>query len=637
MPNIHRLPEHLINQIAAGEVIERPASAVKELLENSLDAAAQKITLEVQEGGDTVLRITDDGHGMDKDDAILAFERHATSKISSTDDLFDIHTLGFRGEALASIAAVSKVNLQTKKKDSLEGTSIENHGGKLMNIKPVGVPQGTQIEIKDLFYNIPARKKYLKNVATEYGHILSTVTGIALAFHEVAFRFVHDGKVIFDLPKAPDSFTRIQSLLGRNIADELIPVFYGHGAMQLHGFIGKPLLARSSRNSQYFFVNRREVKSPVLSYAVRQSFHTLIPKDRHPVFLLYFTLDPTLVDVNVHPRKQEVRFAQEKEIFKIVLQASQKALEKYVLSPQFITKATQIYQEGRKHQHGLQLEDKPISINDAIRFTENFTRGIHETFQTVTKQAEKIENPQDIRFEDTQTGSEEKSQKPLPLNEGQFQPYSGEYLPKPEEIDQKNRFITREKTEVIMPLTQIDNSYLLCQQGENLVIIDQHAAHERIRYTEILEKFEAQKKTVQPLLLPCQFELSYEEVETLKSNEELLKTLGFEIESFGGNTFTLYTVPDFVAKEDLQQVILGLLDDLQLNTKKGDFQARKERALTYMACRSAVKFGDPLSRQEQDSLVQKLQTLALPYTCPHGRPTMITMSFEELERKFGRR
>jgi len=361
MPNIKILPENLMNQIAAGEVVERPASVVKELLENALDAGAQRLIIEVEGGGDTYIRITDDGSGMDTTDAVMAFERHSTSKISTTEDLFNIQTLGFRGEAIASIASVSYFTLQTKKKGDLEGTLVICEGGKIKKTRSLGCPEGTQIEVKQLFYNTPARKKYLKNDATEFGHILDTVSGIALAFPEVAFKLVHDKKTVFELPATEDQLVRVRGLLGRGVADELIPVFYGGTNVKLEGFIGKPSIARANRNSQFLYVNRRQVRSHVLSYAVKQSFYSLLPKEKYPVFLFFVTLNPQLVDVNVHPRKQEVKFSNEKEIFSIFTIACKKALEKHVLAPKFTPQESFLH-EARSHQPlHKEAQDVPVA------------------------------------------------------------------------------------------------------------------------------------------------------------------------------------------------------------------------------------------------------------------------------------
>jgi DNA mismatch repair protein MutL len=595
MPQIKLLPENLINQIAAGEVVERPASVIKELVENAIDAGARRITVEINEGGENFMRITDDGSGMDKEDALMAFERHATSKIATHEDLFNINSLGFRGEAIASIASVSYMTLQTKKRGALEGSVVICEGGRITKNSTIGVPEGTQIEVRQLFFNTPARRKYLKNTVTEYGHVLDTVTGIALAFPQVAFKMVHDDKPVFELPATDDRLTRIRALLGRNIADELLPVFYGHSQIGLTGYVGKPLIARGNRNGQYLFVNGREVKSHVLAYAVKQAFHSLLPKEKNPVFLLFFEINARYVDVNVHPRKQEVRFADEKEIFKIVMHSCEKALDKYVLAPAVNDATPENYYTERKQQ-SLDLDGTggAVAVESRVEALAQAKVAV-STYENSPAYEASPTYPQESSTE-VRVGAEE-----------------------------------------IIALAQIGNSYILCEQGTRLIIVDQHAAHERIRYTEITEQYDKPEKNIQQLLMPEQFELSHKEVAVLNENMEILKGMGFEIEPFGGNTFSVHAVPSFIVKQDLRAVILGLIDDIENNASKGDFTDRKERALTYMACRSAVKFGDKLSVEEQKALLKKLQTLAKPYTCPHGRPTMVTMTFDELLKRFGRK
>ncbi len=624
MGSIKQLPELLINQIAAGEVVERPASVVKELIENALDAGSKKIILEVNAGGDGFLRITDDGSGMDSADAVLAFERHATSKIENADDLLKIHTLGFRGEAIASIASVSYITLQTKKRGDLEGTLVIAEGGKITKIQPVGVPEGTQIEIQNLFYNTPARKKYLKNDSTEYQHIMDTVTGIALTFPHVSFRVVHDGKLVFDLPAVDDEFTRIRTLFGKNIADELIPVFYGHSQIQLKGFIGKPIIARSNRNFQYLFINHREVKSHVLGYAVKQNYASLLPKEKYPVFFLYFEIDPELVDVNVHPRKLEVRFRDERGIFSATSQACKKALETYVLAPNISHDIPTNYYAERKSQP-LKLNDSSPALADATVEKDIVVVEAPAYFKQSAPDAEKISYFKLSGFQEEMefgedSGNEESSSTTEESAADELQHSSAQ---------------PRKTLEPFIALAQLDNSYILCRQGSSLVIVDQHAAHERIRYTEIFKEFAEKKLTAQTLVAPLQLELSMKEAALLEGHKEMFLQLGFEVEPFGGKTFAIHAVPSHLAQKDLQKVFTGLLDEFVAG-KTTPMEEQTQKALTYLACRSAVKFGDPLGHEEQQALVEKLQTLDQPYTCPHGRPTMIVMSSDELKKRFGR-
>ncbi len=619
MSTIKVLPEHLINQIAAGEVVERPASVVKELVENALDAHAKNIIVEIDDADEITIRVADDGIGMDKNDAILAFERPATSKIADTEDLFRINTLGFRGEALASIASVSHIHLQTRQKHQIEGTSVSIEGGKTIKIKPVGTAVGTQIEVKKLFFNTPARRKYLKSIGTEFGHILDIIQSTALAFHKTGFRLIHNGKIVFDAPPATEDFSRIRAVLGSQIAEELFPVYYGHSEIKLHGYIAKPLIAASHHRNQYIFVNSRPIKSHLLAYAVKQSYHSLLPKEKHPLFLLYFELTPGLVDVNVHPRKQEVRFQNEKEMFSITEKACKHALENFVLAPKIDANNFSYTEEsGLVHDYthhpaaSYKLKEKPVGVAYGRQKIASHNGNNSPAYR---------DNPRIV-----QKGIVQEA-----LN------FTKEFIEK-----ENVPYTARDEIKKIIPIAQLAGSYILCHQTGHitdknaLVIVDQHAAHERIRYTELLQQFNQKQKISQPLLQACQLELSHQEILLLQSYTELLQALGFEIEFFSGNTINVYAVPADFTKIDIKLLILGMIDELSKKGQSATLENMREIAIMYLACRSSVKFGDILSCPEQQALLEKLQTLQTPYTCPHGRPTMITLSFEELKKRFGR-
>ncbi len=416
---------------------------------------------------------------------------------------------------------------------------------------------------------------------------------------------MHDGKLVFDLPAVEDEFTRIKTLFGKNIADELIPVFYGHSQIQLKGFIGKPIIARSNRNYQYLFINHREVKSHVLGYAVKQSYTSLLPKEKYPVFFLYFEIDPQLVDVNVHPRKSEVRFRDEREIFSATTQACKKALESYVLAPNITHDLPSNYYAERKAQ-SLKLNE-PVNSYESVPSEVAVAAGSVETAGPAISPAPAAMFQDVINFESLQPQADSPHQ---PAQE-------------------------RKNLEQITTLAQLDNSYILCQQGNSLVIVDQHAAHERIRFTEIFAEFSQKSLTTQTLLSPMQLELSPKDIGLFEAHKDLFKQLGFEVEPFGGKTFAIHAVPSHLGSKDIHKAFTGLLDQFA-EGKNGTFEDQTSKALTYLACRSAVKFGDPLSREEQTALIEKLQTMDQPYTCPHGRPTMIVMSADELKKRFGR-
>lgn len=572
MSVIKILPENLVNQIAAGEVIERPASVVKELIENSIDAGADKITLEIEGAGDELIKITDNGCGMDPEDAILAFERHATSKITSKEDLFNISSMGFRGEAIASIASVSIMAMKTKRPEDEIGTLIESEGGKINKNEEIGCTNGTQIEVKNLFFNTPARKKYLKTPSTEYQQILSVFQSVALANPGIHFKIIHNGKAGFDYPKCENLIDRIRDVLGKNTAENCLPIFYGHKEIQVEGYIGKPELGRTGTKHQHLFINGRPVVHHLFNYAMAESYHSLLMDGKKPFFVINIDISPELIDVNVHPRKLEIRFQNQNEIFRILHKAAKNTLEKNVLMPDF--KAHRDYQAPTENQ-----------VKAAFEFTEKITGGDY-----------------------------------LP---GRLNKYS---------------YTQEESDELSMaPLSQIARSYILAENEEGLVLIDQHAAHERVRYEELMDQFEKKEPEKQQLLLPENIELSAVEAEIFTSNKETFEKLGFEIELFGGNTFIVHAVPSAIANQNIQGIIQQVLNDLSEDKKTRAVKNPQEKIIEYMACRSAIKFGKDLSLDEMAELIRQVDKLKRPYTCPHGRPSMVKITYNELEKMFGRK
>lgn len=570
MSIIKVLPEHLVNQIAAGEVVERPSSVVKELLENSLDANATEVTLEVAGAGDELIKITDNGIGMDANDAKLAFERHATSKIDSQEDLFNIGTMGFRGEAIASIASVSLINMQTKRKDDETGIRIETIAGAIETIEECSCNNGTTIEMRNLFFNTPARKKYLKSLSTEYQSILRLFQSIALINPGVHFKLVHNGKLVADYPKAEKLIERINSVLGKHTAENCIPIFYESSEISIDGFIGKPELARKGNKHQYLYVNGRPITHSLFNYALAQSYHSLLMDGKKPFFVININIAPHLIDVNVHPRKLEIRFINQSHLFAILRKAAAKTLEKNVLMPSFTMR-----------EENLDLKPDEVSSQTAAPFTYDHSR-------------------------------------PAQLNK---------YSYKKEE----------DKAPSMMPIAQIAKSYILAENEEGLILIDQHAAHERVRFEELMNEFEKKEPQKQQLLLPLTIELSTLECGIFNQHEETFKKLGFEIETFGKNTFIIHSVPSIIARENIEEVIVNVITDLAENSETRAVKNPQEKVIEYMACRSAIKFGKDLSIDEMIELVRQLDTLKRPYTCPHGRPSMVKLSFGELEKRFKRK
>jgi DNA mismatch repair protein MutL len=569
MSIIKILPEHLVNQIAAGEVIERPSSVVKELLENSIDAKATEITLEVVGAGDELIKVTDNGTGMDSTDAKLAFERHATSKINSQEDLFNIWTMGFRGEAIASIASVSLMSLQSKRKEDSVGTKIETVAGAVETLEECSCNNGTSIEVKNLFFNTPARKKYLKSLSTEYQAIVRLFQNIALINPTIHFKLVHDNKLVADYPKSEALIERINSTLGKHTAENCIPIFYESSEISIDGFIGKPELARKGSRHQHLYVNGRPITHSLFSYALTDSYHSLLMDGKKPFFVININIAPDLIDVNVHPRKLEIRFINQSHLFAIFKKAATKTLEKNVLMPSFTM-----------HEESFDL-DTNGPAQSAAPFVYDHSR-------------------------------------PAQLNK---------YSYKKED----------EKEPSMMPIAQIAKSYILAENEEGLILIDQHAAHERVRFEELMNEFEKSQPQKQQLLLPLTIEFSTLECEIFNQHQETFAKLGFEIELFGKNTFIVQSVPSIIARENIEQVILNVMSDLSDDKQTHAVKDPQEKVIEYMSCRSAIKFGKDLSIDEMMELIRQLDTLKRPYTCPHGRPSMVKLSFDELEKRFKRK
>ncbi|MFC1600336.1 DNA mismatch repair endonuclease MutL [Patescibacteria group bacterium] len=572
MSVIKVLPENLVNQIAAGEVIERPASVVKELIENSIDAGASRIVLEVDGAGDELIRITDNGSGMDADDALLAFERHATSKITSKDDLFNISSMGFRGEAIASIASVSTMIMRTKRKEDEVGRMVLCEGGKINKNEEVSCTDGTQIEVRNLFYNTPARKKYLKTPNTEYQQILAVFQKVALANPSIHLKIIHNGKEGFEYAVCENLMDRVRDVLGKDIAENCLPIFYGHKDIQVEGYIGKPELGRSGSKHQHLFINGRPVVHHLFNYALAEAYHSLLMDGRKPLFVINVIIAPELIDVNVHPRKLEIRFQNQNEIFRILQKSAKTTLEKNVLMPDF-----------RAHREMERPTDNQVKA--AFEFTEKITGSDH-----------------------------------MP---GRFNKYTYEQETK-DELS-------------MVPLSQIARSYILAENAEGLVLIDQHAAHERVRYEELMDQFEKKNPEKQQLLLPENIELSAMEAEIFTANHETFEKLGFEIELFGGNTFIVHAVPSPIANQNIQGIIQQVISDLSDEKKSRAVKNPQEKIIEYMSCRSAIKFGKDLSIDEMAELIRQVDKLERPYTCPHGRPSMVKITYHELEKMFGRK
>lgn len=596
MSIIKILPENLVNQIAAGEVIERPASAVKELIENSLDSGATEICVELKDGGKTFIKVSDNGCGILKEDLEIAVLRHATSKISTEADLWKIGTMGFRGEALSSIAGVSKFTIKSRKEGQESGYLLEIEGGEKRILRETGMSVGTAVEVFDLFFNTPVRQKYLKSEATELSHITSVLNSIALAHPEVAFKLLHNGNVVSDLPKVTDLLSRVSDIFGKNTAEMMLPVFYGGSSFQIDGYIAKPVLSRSSSQHQYFFVNGRAITDHLLANRVKAAYHSMLMEHKKPIFVINIKIDPALIDVNVHPRKLEIRFEDQQGMIKAVYGCVKVSLEKQSLMPKAMSETQRYMSDGR-----IGRDASEVSSGESWKMP---------TFRGVGSP------------EDAMKFTKEFSQKSIFL-ERESRDLVNEESP-------KNDFSLK-------PVMQIMNSYIVAESESGITLVDQHAAHERVRYEELMAQFEKQKKEIQPLLVPFSFELTSNEVILIQANMEIFERLGFEIEHFGGQSFVVQSVPSVLAGQDLSDVIKGVLDDLMEGKMATKMQGKMEEILTYMSCRSAIKFGQKLSIMEMESLILQLKKCVHPYTCPHGRPTMVKLTVDEMARMFGRK
>ena len=655
MNRIKLLPEQVANQIAAGEVIERPASVVKELVENSLDAEAKKVSIEIQAGGRSLVRVADDGIGMSRDDALLCLERHATSKIRRAEDLAAIATMGFRGEALPSIASVSKFTLTTRERDdrSPEGTQITIAGGTIGEVKAAGAAPGTSIEVRQLFYNLPARRKFLRTEETEAAHIQHYLTLAALAFPDVAFTFQKDGRLVWQLPAvksgpAISSRTealreRLRALLGdekllavnfsASLEDDYVPeqpeVFENAiaekspaqthtSAIRVWGLIGAPGVSRATRESQFVFVNRRPVENRGINYALIEGCHTTLMKGRFPVCCLFLEIDPAAVDVNVHPAKREVKFHRESDVRKFVAQAVREALLAFHSQPEKKPELPKPPQE----------QVLPIDGLPEIKTAPEFSTPALPQFPLPPRTPDRSPAPA--------------AQAPLPMGFSRAVPLASSTATTVASPATPAPALSVSSATPLLnvPLRLvgvIGKLYVVLESDRGLVLLDQHAAHERILFEQMLNRLEQNEfAPTQKLLLPETIELSPRDANFLREQLAPLTRLGVGLSEFGERTFLLDALPAFVKAADTRRFVLDLVDELKAAGREVNLARLGEHTIAKTVCRHAVKANDPLAGPELENLVEDLRHCAMPYTCPHGRPTLIEMNYRELEKKFGR-
>ena len=591
MSKIHILPDDVINKIAAGEVVERPASIVKELLENSLDAGATRISVEIKKGGKDLIRVSDNGAGMEKEDCLLAVQRHATSKIKTAADLINISSMGFRGEALASIAAVSRFSLVSCSKNSVNGlgTRLQMEGSNVIEVSEYGCPSGTVIEVMGLFFNVPARRKFLKTDRTETSRITEVFTNAALSALDVGFKLVCDGKELFNFLPREGLADRVKVLFGASFSQKGIDIDFSKDDLKMSGWLGKPELARTDRNSQYWFVNKRPVKSPVLSFALSHGYGTTIMHNRYPVAVVFLEISGEQVDVNVHPSKKEIRFADVSEIKNFVINGVSKTLQKADLVPR-VTFEHEIsdYSSGSNNQ---------ASHSDFVR---------EATQRYMEIKAREGELPQNHYVENQ--------------NLEFYQQACNEEGPE----------------SFVKVIGSLCNLFVLVEGNDGLIIIDQHAAHERVLYENAIRNLKERQVESQALLIPMTVELSFAEASVIRDHIDNIKEAGLLLEEFGQNDFLVREVPAYFKGNDAKKMVLDLIDTLRAgkDIKESD-EDRMERIIRQV-CRSSVMANDSLNDEELSALIESLKKCEQPNTCPHGRPTMINLPVKELEKRFKR-
>lgn len=635
MARINVLPKEIYQLIAAGEVVERPSSVVKEMIENSLDAGAKNITLEIKNGGSTYIRITDDGCGIERDDVRKVFISHATSKISKKDDLNSIATLGFRGEAMASISAVSKVELLTKAENEEIGTRYEIAGGEELEFDDAGCPNGTTIVVRDIFFNTPARMKFLKKDVTEGNQVAGIVDRMAISHPEISFRFIRDGKQVLITSGNGDLKSTVYSVLGKEMSDSLMSVDYSFNDMRITGFVSKPTASRKSRAGQYFYINNRIVKSKTAMAALEQAYKNTIMVGRFPACVLNIELNPAQVDVNVHPAKTEVRFANEKPIFDLVYYAVKTAIENDRTVKEVEFKENPIYRQESKNVY---------QNNDNKSFQAKFDF-FKKKDEPPSQQVIKTKPREDFWQVEApkpeyKIAGDEKPKARVDINIEYEEPEeisTAKSKDAPKERDIEKVVITDEKdNENFIPnfklIGEAFKTYLIVEIENELYFIDKHAAHERMNF----ERFKAQATVeTQMLLAPVVVNLTKDEFIAISENVELIKKCGFELEKFGESQIIVRAIPSLVDGDSVKDLMLEIAQKL-LEHKTDILPDKIDWIYHSASCRGAVKAGDYTSRQEQEMFVKKLLSMPNIRFCPHGRPVFIKMSKYDIEKQFGR-
>ena len=608
MPEIHLLSQSTIDQIAAGEVVERPASVVKELVENAIDAGANAITVEIKDGGLSLIRVTDNGCGIGKTQIKRAFLRHATSKISTIDDLSFIESLGFRGEALSSIAAVSQVEAITKIEEELTGIRYAIAGGEEEDVEEIGAPKGTTFLVHNLFYNTPARRKFMKQPKTEGGYVADLMEHIALSRPDISFKFVNGGAVRFHTSGNGDLKEVIYRIYGREMADSVIPFEEEGDLCHISGYIGKPEINRSSRAYELFFVNGRFVRDDLLSKALEEGYRQYVMQHKFPFAVLHVSIEPKEIDVNVHPSKMQIRIQRGNEMFAFLSENIRKCLHELEMIPKVLL--------TEEKEEAPQKVKAPEPFE--TRRIENLGQEERKAYQVTA--AHRIGTPlvnDEIRSNVIKAANHILVEKPVQMN--LFE----------------EKILTREARDEYKILGQIFDTYWLMEYRDKLLIIDQHAAHEKVKYERLVKQLKEKQAASQLLSPPVILNLSGKEEIVFKQYREYFEKMGFEAEEFGTGAYAIRSVPTDLYGCDEKELFFHILDELSEVPARGEPDAILQK-LASMACKSAVKGNNSMDRKEMEALIDELLTLENPYHCPHGRPTIITMSKYEIEKKFKR-
>ena len=642
MKKIQILDGETINKIAAGEVVERPASVVKELVENAIDAGASAITVEIQDGGTTLIRITDNGSGIEKEDIPMAFLRHSTSKIRTADDLLSIGSLGFRGEALSSISAVAQVELLTKTSHAMTGCRYRIEGGIEKAMEDIGCPDGTTFIIRQLFYNTPARRKFLKSNMTEAGYIQDLMQRMAMSHPEISFKFINNRQNRLNTSGNGKLKDIIYHIYGRDVSVNILPVDAKAKGIHMTGFIGKPMICRGNRTYENYFVNGRYVKSPVITQAIEDAYKTFTMVHKFPFAVLHFELDAGELDVNVHPTKMEVRIHHAQELYQFIFEHKKSTLYRREFIPEVeVNDPVRIEKNLNKAQVAPTIQKKPEPEKNGQKAIKKEIKSerLPEPFEQ-KRRLEYFEKTQLPEFIKSNTKSvEEKNNVSVSENKVTYASVSEKTVAKVQENLQYELFETgllkKESRIKHQLIGQIFETYWIVEFDGKLFIIDQHAAHEKVLYEKLMRRFKENKPMVQFVHPPLILTLSMTEIDLLQKHMDDFKTMGFEFESFGGKEYALRGVPSDLYGLTGKEMVIELLDELSGESSRLRADAVADRIAT-MACKAAVKGNMRISSKEADALIEELLQAENPYTCPHGRPTIISMTKTELEKKFKR-